>query len=88
MNGVGSVKKNTPNDARYERKTTESGKYRFNLKSGNKQVIGISESYETEKARDGEIESVKKNAHDATIVDITVPTGKNAASAQAAGAAG
>lgn len=88
MNGVGSVKKNAPNDARYERKTTESGKYRFNLKSGNNQVIGTSESYETEKARDGGIESVKKNAHDATIVDITVPTGKNAASTQAAGAPG
>lgn len=71
LNGVESVKKNAPDDARYERKTTESGKYRFNLKSGNNQVIGTSESYETEKARDGGIESVKKNAPDASIVDTT-----------------
>lgn len=30
-NGIESVKKNAPDDARYDRKTTESGKYRFNL---------------------------------------------------------
>jgi len=77
MNGVESVRKNAPDDARYERKATESGKYRFNLKSGNNQVIGTSESYETEKARDGGIESVKKNAPVAVIADMTEPTGKS-----------
>ena len=71
VNRVESVRKNAANEARYERKTTESGKYRFNLKSGNNQVIGTSESYETEKARDGGIESVKKNAPVAIIVDKT-----------------
>jgi uncharacterized protein len=70
-NGIASVKKNAPDDARYERKTTEGGKYRFNLKSGNHQIIGTGESYESESARDNGIESVKKNAPDASISDTT-----------------
>ena len=69
-NGIESVKKNAPNDARYDRKTTESGKYRFNLKAGNHQIIGTSESYESESARDNGIESVKKNAPEATVSNI------------------
>ncbi|SCX59413.1 YegP family protein [Nitrosospira sp. Nsp1] len=71
INGIASVKKNAPDDVRYERKTTESGKFRFNLKSGNHQIIGTSESYESESARDNGIESVKKNAPDASISDTT-----------------
>lgn len=69
-NGIESVKKNAPNDSNYERKETSSGKYRFNLKSTNKQVIGTSESYETTAARDNGIESIKKNAPDATVVEV------------------
>lgn len=69
-NGIESVKKNAPNDANYERKETSSGKYRFNLKSTNSQVIGTSESYETTAARDNGIESVKNNAPEATVTEI------------------
>lgn len=69
-NGIESVKKNAPNDSNYERKETKSGKYRFNLKSTNQQVIGTSESYETTAARDNGVESVKKNAPDATVVEV------------------
>ncbi|RIV27581.1 DUF1508 domain-containing protein [Fibrisoma montanum] len=68
-NGIESVKKNAPNDDRYDRRTTESGKFRFNLKAGNGQVIGTSESYESESGRDNGIESVKKNAPDAEVVN-------------------
>lgn len=68
-NGIDSVKKNAPEDKRYERKTTAAGKYMFNLKAGNNQVIGTSESYESEAARDNGVESVKKNAPAATVVD-------------------
>ncbi len=70
-NGIESVRKNAPDDARYERKTTSSGKFRFNLKSGNNQIIGTSESYETESSRDNGIESVKRNAPDTVVVDTT-----------------
>ena len=68
MNGIESVKKNAPDDARYERKQGASGKFMFNLKAGNHQVIGTSQSYESEASRDNGIESVKKNAPDAEVV--------------------
>ena len=38
-NGIESVKKNAPDDARYEKKETASGKYMFNLKSTNFFII-------------------------------------------------
>ena len=68
MNGIESVKKNAPDDARYERKQGASGKFMFNLKAGNHQIIGTSQSYESEASRDNGIESVKKNAPDAEVV--------------------
>ena len=70
-NGIESVRKNAPNDARYERKETKSGKFMFNLRAGNNQVIGTSESYEKAQSRDNGIESVKKNAPDAAVDDQT-----------------
>jgi len=69
-NGIDSVKTNAPIDARYERKQTTAGKFMFNLKATNGQVIGTSESYETAAARDNGIESVKTNAPTATVVEI------------------
>ncbi len=71
MNGVESVKKNSPDDARYERKDTQSGKHMFNLKATNGQVIGTSQTYESVASRDNGIESVKNNAPDAAVDDLT-----------------
>ena len=71
MNGIASVQKNAPNDARYERKANKSGSEMFNLKASNGQVIGTSEAYSSASARDNGIESVKKNAPDAKVVDLT-----------------
>lgn len=71
LNGIESVKKNAPDDARYERKEASNGKPMFNLKAGNGQVIGTSELYESVAARENGIESVKKNAPDATTEDTT-----------------
>ena len=65
--GIESVKKNAGNDSRYTRTTTPTGKFRFALTATNGQTIGTSENYESEAARDSGIESVKKNAADATI---------------------
>lgn len=70
-NGVESVKKNAPDDARYERKTSDNGKFHFNLKAANHQVIGSSQMYESESGRDNGIESVKNNAPDAAVDDQT-----------------
>lgn len=69
MNGVESVKKNAPDNDRYEKKETTSGKFMFNLKAANHQVIGSSQSYKSASGRDNGIESVKKNAPDAAVVD-------------------
>ena len=68
-NGIASVRKNAPEDARYERKETKSGGHMFNLKATNGQVIGTSESYTSTSARENGIESVKKNAPDASLDD-------------------
>ena len=71
MNGVESVKTNAADDAKYERKESQSGKFMFNLKATNGQVIGTSQMYESAASRDNGIESVKKNAPDAAIDDTT-----------------
>ncbi|HNY40192.1 MAG TPA: YegP family protein [Bryobacteraceae bacterium] len=71
LNGIESVTKNAPVAARYGKKVSASGKPFFVLKAGNNQVIGQSEMYETEKARDAGIESVKKNAVGAKTADLT-----------------
>jgi uncharacterized protein YegP (UPF0339 family) len=68
-NGIESVKKNAPDDGRYERETSKNGKYYFNLKASNGQVIGKSELYESTAGRDNGIESVKKNAPNAPTVE-------------------
>jgi uncharacterized protein YegP (UPF0339 family) len=71
-NGIESVKTNSQDDSRYEKKESTNGKYYFTLKAGNGQVIGSSEMYESASGRDNGIESVKTNAPDATIDDQTV----------------
>ena len=70
-NGIDSVRKNAPLDERYERKETSSGKPMFNLKASNGQVIGTSEFYSSESARENGIDSVKRNAPDAKFEDKT-----------------
>ena len=68
--GIASVKKNCRDDKCFEKKETDSGMFRFNLKSTNGQVIGTSQNYKTESGRDNGIESVKQNAPDAAVVDV------------------
>lgn len=68
-NGIDSVRENSQNDARFERKETSNGGFRFNLKAGNGQVIGTSETYTTSAACENGVDSVAKNAPDAEIVE-------------------
>lgn len=70
INGIESVKKNAADDARYEKKETKAGKYSFNLKAANHQVIATSQSYETAASRDNGIASVKNNAPEAKVKEI------------------
>ncbi|MFH6993861.1 YegP family protein [Flavobacterium sp. FlaQc-48] len=71
-NGIESVKTNSQDDNRFDRKESSNGKPYFNLKATNGQIIGSSEMYESVSARENGIESVKKNAPDATVDDQTV----------------
>lgn len=70
-NGIESVRKNSQEEGRYDRLESKNGKYYFNLKAGNGQIIGTSEMYESVASRDNGIESVSKNAPDATVEDQT-----------------
>jgi len=66
--GIESVRKNAPDDGRYERK--ESGEqFYFVLKASNGQTIGRSELYKTKASMENGIESVKTNAPDASIAE-------------------
>ncbi|MEO6324604.1 MAG: YegP family protein [Thermoanaerobaculia bacterium] len=70
-NGIESVRKNAPDDARYERKTSKDGKPFFVLTAANGQTIGKSEMYESTSSMENGIVSVKKNAPDARVEDLT-----------------
>ena len=74
LNGIESVKTNSPHDEQYERKVSTSAKPYFVLKAKNHEVIGRSELYSSEAARENGIESVKKNGPVATVHDITSKT--------------
>lgn len=71
LNGVESVKKNSQVEARFDKLESKNGKFYFNLKATNGQIIGTSEMYESIASRDNGIASVAKNAPDATIDDQT-----------------
>ncbi len=60
--GISSVQQNGGDDARFERKQSDSGNFWFVLTAANGQTIGKSEMYPTAAARDKGVESVKTNA--------------------------
>ena len=66
-NSIESVRKNSQDDKKFDRNTSKNGKFYFNLKATNGQIIGTSEMYESESARDNGIASVAKNAPDADV---------------------
>ncbi|QQT26775.1 YegP family protein [Sphingobacterium spiritivorum] len=72
QNGIASVKTNAPLDNRYDRKEAKNGKYYFNLKAGNGEIIGTSQMYANNAGRDNGIESVKTNAPAAEIIDESI----------------
>lgn len=55
---------------KFELYNDKAGKWRFRLKAGNGQVIAAGEAYESKAAAQNGIESVKKNAPDATVVEV------------------
>jgi uncharacterized protein YegP (UPF0339 family) len=71
-NGIESVKKNALIEARYERKISANWQPYFVLKAANNEPIGTSAIYPSSADRDKGIESVKVNAPNAQVVDMTV----------------
>ncbi|MBE7412896.1 MAG: YegP family protein [Leptospiraceae bacterium] len=55
--------------AKFEVYKDKAGEYRFRLKAGNGEVIAVGEGYSSKKACLNGIESVKKNAPVAEIVE-------------------
>ena len=71
LNGVESVKKNSQDEKRFDKKVATNGKPYFNLMATNGQVIGTSQMYANEANMNNGIASVMKNAPEAPIVDMT-----------------
>ena len=70
-NGIESVRENSPDDSRYERKTSTDNQHYFVLKATNGEIIGTSEMYTTTAAMENGLESVKENGSDAPVEDLT-----------------
>lgn len=70
-NGIESVRKNATREGAFEVKTNAKGEPYFILKATNGQEVGRSEYYSSKSAMENGIESVKKNAPDAKIEDLT-----------------
>ncbi|NBD96338.1 MAG: DUF1508 domain-containing protein [Gammaproteobacteria bacterium] len=71
LNGVESVKKNSTDEKRFQVNTTPSGKFRFNLTATNGQVIGSSQSYDSESSCRNGIGAVARAADGAAVDDQT-----------------
>ena len=72
LNGIASVQKNAPEEARYETRQDKKGRPYFVLKAANHQIIGQSEAYESDRACKNGIKSVGKNAPNAKLNDTTI----------------
>jgi uncharacterized protein YegP (UPF0339 family) len=70
--GIDSVKINSQNDAKYDRRVTVNNKDYFVLKAGNGEIIGKSQYYSSKSAMENGISSVKTNAQTAETVDETL----------------
>ena len=54
---------------KYEVYTDKAGETRFRLKAGNGQIIAVSEGYKAKKSALNGIDSIRRNAPDAEIVE-------------------
>ena len=69
-NGIRSVQSNVGNAERYSREIASNGKFYFALRAGNSKIIGISQIYTTEAAREAGIASATENGVTADIRDL------------------
>lgn len=69
--GIESVRRFSQEEALFNKSTASNGKYYFNLKASNGQIIGTSQMYGSEFGVEKGIASVRSNAADAKIEDKT-----------------
>jgi len=55
---------------KFELYQDKKGEYRFRLKAGNGEVIAISEGYSSKASAKNGIDSVRRNAADAEVVEL------------------
>ena len=65
--GIASVQKNCGLEDRYERKDASDGRFYFNLKAANHQIVGTSQMYQSASGRDNGIASVKTHGPSTTV---------------------
>ena len=70
-NGIESVRKNSADDGRFEKKTAKDGRFFFSLTATNGQTIGGSQMYKSESGRNNGIGAVQRIAADAPVEDTT-----------------
>lgn len=70
LNGIESVQKNCGNADSFEMKMAKNGKFHFNIKATNGQIIGSSQMYAAESGAQNGIESVRKNAPGAEVKEV------------------
>lgn len=56
---------------KFEYYVDKAGKYRFRLKAGNGEIIAVGEAYESKQGCLNGIDSVRRNAPDAELVEVT-----------------
>lgn len=71
LNGIESVRTHGTKDECFERKVSAKGEAYFSLKASNGQLIGTSQMYSSDAARDNGIASVIKNASTPDVKDLT-----------------
>lgn len=69
--GIESVRVHSAEARNFDSRAAKDGSPYFNVVAGNGQVIGTSQMYSDESARDTGIRSVMENAPAATVVDNT-----------------
>ena len=70
--GIESVKINSQDSSRYDRRVAVNGKEYFVLKARNGEIIGRSQLYSSKSGMENGIVSVTSNAPDAEIIDETL----------------
>ncbi|WP_332743108.1 YegP family protein [Hydrogenophaga sp.] len=69
-NGIASVQKNSPVESAYTHSDASDGRFYFNLKAANHQIIGTSQMYKTAAARRAGMESVRTNGPTTVVKNV------------------